>query len=160
MNDILEHHGILGMKWGVRRTPKQLGHESSGQKSAEGRKPSKSSNRKTRELSDEELMRRIQRLNMEEQYENLLARQKARSPSNEVKRQAQAILNRVVNRGVDKAIDIFIDKLSGKKGKFDINDYKNIDIDDIGTDVIDQVANWYNAASNIRKGRKTLGANN
>ncbi len=26
MSDIIEHHGILGQKWGIRRTPAQLGN--------------------------------------------------------------------------------------------------------------------------------------
>lgn len=35
MNEYLEHHGIKGQKWGVRRTPEQLGHKvASGAKKA------------------------------------------------------------------------------------------------------------------------------
>lgn len=30
MMSYLEHHGIKGMKWGIRRTPEQLGHRPSG----------------------------------------------------------------------------------------------------------------------------------
>ena len=87
MNEELYHYGIKGMKWGIRRTPEQLGHvitksQSSGEKktakTSEKKMPGRSG-QKTSSISNDELQRRINRLNMEERYEDLVARQKARS---------------------------------------------------------------------------------
>lgn len=85
--DELYHHGIKGMKWGVRRTPAQLGHatgkvrdkvSSAVQKFRDKREAKKAeeeriksekakASRSVKDLSDSELRERINRLNMERQ---------------------------------------------------------------------------------------------
>lgn len=40
MQNYLQHHGIKGQKWGVRRTPEQLGHETGSGRNSYGRKSS------------------------------------------------------------------------------------------------------------------------
>lgn len=57
--DILEHHGVKGQKWGVRNFRRK-------RTSAQTR-----FHRPAHKLTDEELNRRIRRLNMEKQYNDL-----------------------------------------------------------------------------------------
>lgn len=165
MSNELTHHGILGMKWGVRRTPEQLGHKTGGQKkSSDGDDaPSKSDAKKTpgkssrspSAMSDDELRSRINRLNMEEQYSNLVSRQKQRDTSvvksllgNAAKQLAEQSLSKLVSKAVSKMFD--------SKDKFDIGDYKDMDVYKMDGDTIKKVADWYTKAGLITTQRSKI----
>lgn len=71
-NDELLHYGILGMKWGVRRTPEQLRRARGELKSESSSKQTSSKkSRSLSDLSDDELKKKVQRLQLEEQYKRL-----------------------------------------------------------------------------------------
>lgn len=53
-NNELIHHGIKGMKWGVRRTPAQLGHETTNKKSRFSFIKKNASSKKVNTKTDEE----------------------------------------------------------------------------------------------------------
>lgn len=80
-NNELLHYGILGMKWGVRRTPEQLRRargelksESDGgsKKTTSSKSSSSSGKKRTSEMTEDELRSKIQRLELEKRYKDLM----------------------------------------------------------------------------------------
>lgn len=76
MGDYLVHYGVLGMKWGRRKSKPSKSSKSSTTKSSSTAKKSttkKKSSKKVniKELSDSELQKKINRLQMEKRYRDL-----------------------------------------------------------------------------------------
>lgn len=118
-NDFLMHYGIPGMKWGRRRTEAQL-------------KRARAKN-KTKDLSDDELASKVKRLNMEKQYRDLKASERAsqqvfdgkKFASNVLQNSATSVATTVltkagvyaVKKGVEKAFGVRVkQEMFPKKG--------------------------------------------
>jgi len=116
----LYHHGVLGMKWGIRRTPAQLGHRIRQRKLQKKRNENLAKARKVRaerkealtkgklkpsKMTEAELKKEISRMELEKRYIDLKAQTgRTENGKNFVKKYAAEAVNKVVwNGAVDLA---------------------------------------------------------
>lgn len=72
IDDFLEHFGILGMKWGVRRERGSDGRIIEGSRGSDDHQKARDLKKKgARNLSNSELKAYVERMNLEKQYSNL-----------------------------------------------------------------------------------------
>lgn len=106
-------------------------------------------------MSDDELRQRISRLNMEEQYASLLARQKERETSGIQKTIVKA-LDRLSNRAIDVAIDCVVNGVIDAKNSSDIKRLTGKDVYDMDEKTIKRVKDWYINANTISTMRSKM----
>lgn len=142
-NNELYHYGILGMKWGIRRTPSQLGHRIKERKAAKKRnenlakarkarterqKALKSGKLKPKDMTPAELQKEIQRLQLEKQYMDLKRDTSTQNKGKTFtsKYGGQLVDKLVTNVGIDLVTQLA--KSAGAKGVNDLVDKINKNI--------------------------------
>lgn len=130
-NNELYHYGILGMRWGVRRTPAQLGRSTTGKKTASSKSnnknalsTSKQSNKKSvKDMTDDELRTRINRLQLEKNALDLERQMSSLSPQEVAKGRAfvqkigkEVVTPALLNAGKTQLTNLLNDRLSKALG--------------------------------------------
>ena len=144
MDSYIAHHGIIGMKWGVRRYQNKDGtltnagktrYSTDGdagspvQNSGTGKKTHTSS-KSVSEMSDEELRSRLNRINMEDQYNAAMAKrnpQKNQRVNKLVNDLAEQAVRNFAQKGIEKLVKkVFDDKEVDKITKYDTADLSTV----------------------------------
>lgn len=124
-DDDLEHHGIKGQRWGVRRTPEQLGHKT-------GKKKWRIRMKSSAERKEEQYQRKKAKLDAEDK--ELKRKEEIRRQEEDLKRRKEALKG---------------DKKEEPKKQTTVP--KNKDVKDLSDDELRQILTRYNMEQQYKK---------
>ena len=111
LDDLLTHYGIKGMKWGVRRTKKQIEADSVDAAAAKATKAKISKNHgSTDPVSNKELQHLVNRMNLEQQYSRLASSRGNQSAAKKGTKFASDILANVAKQQATKIASDYASK--------------------------------------------------
>lgn len=125
MSDTIYHFGVKGMKWGRRRYQNKDGSLTPAGKARYSESSESSSSKKTSisDLSDTELRTRINRLNLEKQYKQLLS-EGASSNTKQVK-EGKSFVDEISNRAVRNVVLPAVEEIGRQVIRSKLADFTN-----------------------------------
>lgn len=127
----LYHHGVKGMRWGIRRFQNKDGSLTPAGKKRQRDAPDNASEdykkaraKSVKEMSDAELRSSLNRVQMEQQYRNLTAPQKSAGRKlienilmDSAKQIATPLITKYSSKGVEKLISMGVKAAKNRKNK-------------------------------------------
>lgn len=184
MNEYLMHYGIKGMKWGVRRTPAQLGHRSreigamvkkhakvigahasnaaskaatairESAKAAAMQKTNQKAKKRARDMTDDELNTALKRLRLEDEYNRLMSQQSDREKS-AVKSFVNKYASSALSQIADKAVTKAVNKIFEEPEKrFNVSEFDFKDTAKVSNAKLKDAVNWYSNEKTYQRLKK------